>query len=106
MRLKPHYPGHYVSTLGFAYSLTGRNQEATSALKRALLHNPDFLAPHILLAIIFSESGRMEEARAEAAEILRINPGYSLEVMKETIPSKDEERLKTCLGALRKAGIG
>jgi adenylate cyclase len=106
MRLNPHYPTHYLSTLGFAYFRVGQYQEAISALKRALLHNPDLLAPHILLAIILGESGRMEEARAEAAEILRINPGYSLEVMKETIPSKDEERLEACLGALRKAGIG
>ena len=60
--------------------MTGRYEEAIAAYKRALTRNPNLLPAHLDLAVIYSELGREEEARAEAAEVLRINPKYSLEV--------------------------
>jgi hypothetical protein len=38
-------------------------------------------------------------------EILRISPDYSLDVMKERTPLKDQARLEKELDALRKAGL-
>jgi class 3 adenylate cyclase len=40
------------------------------------------------LAACYAELGRLEEARAEMAEALRLNPAYSLEAMKQTLPYK------------------
>jgi hypothetical protein len=45
------------------------------------------------------------EAWAEAAEVLRINPKFSLEVHKQRVPIKDPAVLECHLAALRKAGL-
>jgi len=39
------------------------------------------------------------------AEALRLNPAYSLEAMKQTLPYKDPADLERFLAALRKAGL-
>jgi len=89
MRLNPHYPPLYLSDLGLAYHLAGRHKEAIVALKRALSRNPDFLPPHFHLAVLYSELGREEEARAEAAEVLKASPNFSLEVARQSWPIED-----------------
>ena len=86
-------------------SLTGRYEEAIAALQRAISRNPDFLAPHLHLAVIYSELGREEEARAEAAEILRISPNFSLEGMRQRLAFKDPAEGERYLTALRKAEL-
>ena len=48
--------------------------------------------------------GREEEARAEVAEILRVNPNYSLKVIQDA-PWKDPTQLERWLNNLRKAGL-
>jgi adenylate cyclase len=105
MRLNPHFPVWYLYILGQAYTFTGRYEEAIDVLKRALIRNPDFLPTHMVLAFIYSETGRKDEARGEVAEILRISPHYSLEVLRETVPFKGQELLESVLEALSKAGL-
>jgi hypothetical protein len=56
-------------------------------------------------AAVYSELGREAEARAEAAEVLRINPKFPLEVHKQREPIKDPAVLERHLAALRKAGL-
>jgi tetratricopeptide (TPR) repeat protein len=104
-RLNPHYPPVYLFFLGEAYRSTGRYEEAIAAYKRALTRNPNILPAHLGLAICYAELGRLEEARAEAAEVLRLNPKYSLEVLRQLSPYKDQAVLERMLAALRKAGL-
>jgi adenylate cyclase len=105
MRLNPHYPPFYLYFLGEAYRSTGRNEEAIATLKRALTRNSNLLPAHLGLATIYSELGREEEARAQAAEVLKISPKYSLEVWRQRAPYKDPAVLERQLAALRKAGL-
>lgn len=105
MRLNPHYPVFYLYNLGHAYHHMGRHEEAIAAQKRALTRNPDFMPAHFQLASIFSELGREDEARAEVAEILRINPNFTLEGARQKVPHKDQALLERSLEALRKAGL-
>jgi hypothetical protein len=49
--------------------------------------------------------GREKEARTEAAEVLRINPKFSLESWKKRQILKDQSVTDTFCDALRKAGI-
>jgi adenylate cyclase len=105
LRLNPHSPPVYLFVLGHSYYLMGRYEEAIAAYKRALTHIPDLLPAHQFLATIYSELGREEEARAEAAEVLRLNPKYSLEGMRQRDPYKDPVVLERMLAALRKAGL-
>ncbi len=79
MRLNPHYPFSYLFYLGHAYYLLGRNDEAIVLMKRVVTRAPYFLPVHRHLAVLYQESGRQEEARAEVAAVLRIFPGASIE---------------------------
>jgi hypothetical protein len=48
--------------------------------------DPEFWPAHFHLAVSYSESGQEEAAQAEAAEVLRLSPNFSLEVMQQTLP--------------------
>jgi hypothetical protein len=65
----------------------------------------DEARPLQLLAAVYSELDRDAEARAESAEVLRINPSWSLEVWKQRTPYKDPATLERVFVALRKAGL-
>jgi tetratricopeptide (TPR) repeat protein len=64
-------------------------EEAISALKKAIQLAPDFLYAHLHLAATYSKMGREKEARAEVAEILRINPKFSLDLFAKTSRYKE-----------------
>lgn len=85
--------------------MAGRPEEAIAPLKQYLSHYPNVLGAHLTLAAVYSELGREAEARAEAAEVLRINPHFSLEVHQQRAPIKDPAALERHLAALRKAGL-
>jgi TolB-like protein/predicted Zn-dependent protease len=88
-----------------AYALAGRLEEAVALSQRQLQQFPNFLASHLQLADIYSQLGRETEAQAAAAEVLRINPQFSLEVHKQRMPLKDPATLERHIAALRKAGL-
>ena len=105
MRLNPHYPASYPMSLGLAHTHAGRYEEAIPILKRALTRNADHQTAHSMLAGIYMHLGREEEARAEAAEVLRINPTFTLARARQAWPMKDPQMLERSLAALRKAGL-
>jgi adenylate cyclase len=105
IRLDPGGTGTYYVAFGDALRDTGRYEEAVSAFKKALQSAPDDIIAHVLLTGTYSLMGREKEARAEAAEVLRINPKFSLENFAPTITFKDQARTDLILDALRKAGL-
>jgi tetratricopeptide (TPR) repeat protein len=88
-----------------AYALAGRLEEAVTLEQRLLKQFPHFLGSHLHLAAIYSELDQEAEARAKAAEVLRLNPQFSLEVHKQRVPIKDPAMLERHIAALRKAGL-
>ncbi len=66
----------------------GRYEEAIPILKRTCRSISQQPMGHIGLIVAYTELGRDEDARAEAAEIMRISPGFSL-VPPERDLSKD-----------------
>jgi adenylate cyclase len=105
LRRKPIVMDLHLGFIGAAYYLAGRPEEAVAPLKQFLTRYPNILGPHLTLAAVYSELGKEAEARAEAAEVLRINPNFSLEVHKQRAPIKDPAVLERTLAALRKAGL-
>ena len=103
MRLNPQEVVGSSMRLGAAYRLLGRYEEAIAACKRALAHNPNFIGARYLLAVTYSEAGQEEEARAEAAEILRLSPNLSLKGGRS--PYKDPAEAEREFAAARKAGL-
>jgi adenylate cyclase len=106
MRLNPQYPGAWhLFKIGHAAYLMGRYEEAIVALKRVLTREPEFWPAHFQLVVSYSEAGQEEAAQAEAAEVLRLSPKFSLEVMRQTLPYKDQAVLERALATLRNAGL-
>jgi adenylate cyclase len=104
--LSPLVTTDYFFNLGYAYYLTGRYEDAIAVLLKSILdRTPASLSAHLVLSAVYSELSREEEARAEAAEVLRLNPQFSLEVWKQRVPYKDPVVLERHLTALRKAGL-
>jgi len=92
--------------LGVALRNTGRFEEAVSAFKKAIQGSPNDIMSHLGLAATYSSMGREEEARAEAVEVLRINPKFSLDsYAKRLPPPRDQSRRDEYINALRKAGL-
>jgi len=97
-------PGLY-NNYGTALRNTGRFEEAVSAYRKALQRSPDNILAHIALAATYSMMGRGQEASAEAAEVLRLNPKFSVDNYARTLPYKDQSRIDQFIDALRKAGL-
>jgi adenylate cyclase len=105
LRLKSFIADEHFGGVGIAYAVAGRNEEARAPLQRYLSRYPNILPIHLMLAAVYSELGQAAEARAEAAEVLRLNPQFSLAVHRQRMPIKDQTVLERHLAALRKAGL-
>jgi adenylate cyclase len=107
IRLNPIGSSYAFSNLGVAYGVTGRIADSVSAYKQAILRSPDNLFAHLNLASIYIAMGREKEARAEAAEVLRINPKFSVDNYAKGMSSlfKDQSVIDRYIGSLRKAGL-
>ena len=102
IRLNPIPPNNYLFGLGMSYAYTGQYEEAIKWGKKAVLQKPNSFLAHLMLTAIYSFSGRDDEARLEAAEVLRISPKFSIEKFKKKAKTVDKERF---IDALRKAGL-
>jgi adenylate cyclase len=105
LRLRSLVADRHLSSVGTAYAVARRYEEARAVLQRYLSRYPNFLSAHLMLAVVYSELGQATEARAEAAEVLRLNPQFSLAVHRQRMPIKDPAVLERHLAALRKAGL-
>jgi TolB-like protein len=92
--------------MGIAYCQLGQYEEAVATLKKALqLYGADDLLAHIQLAGTYAMMGREKEAHAEAAEVLRIDPTFSVEYMARRMPFKDQKIIDHGVSTLHKAGL-
>jgi len=105
LRLKCLVADCHLDSVGAAYAVAGRYEEARAPLQRYLSRYPNRLHTHLMLAAVYSELGQEDEARTETAEVLRLNPKFSLAVHRQRMPIKDVAVLERHLAALRKAGL-
>jgi len=105
IRLNPKPPGWYLYNLAVAYKFIEKYEEAIYWGEKAVRQNPKDLIGHVILCTIYSSAGRMEEARREASEVLKINPKYSVSRAEKTNPLKNQAAKKRYFDALRKAGL-
>ena len=104
-RLNPRRPQVGCELEGGAYDFMGRYGEAVNVLK----HCDESSNPysHVALVFAYSELGRQQEARDEAAEVMRISPQFSLDQMQSRILGGNWQAPKAqhYLAVLRKAGL-
>ena len=105
IRLNPNPTANTLVIYGHALRMAGRFEEAVPVYKKAIQRAPDFIRAHIGLGATYSLMGREKEARAEATEVLRINPKFSLDLFKKASPYKDPLEIDKVINAMRKAGL-
>ena len=109
MRLSPlsqRHAGMCLWRLGRAYYANGQYEQAIPELKKAIEIRPHIYAIHLDLVATYIYFGREEEARATAAEVMRINPKFSLELWAKRIVVYNDQSLQDrFIGSLRKAGL-
>jgi adenylate cyclase len=105
IRLNPTPPNVYLYSLGISYALMGQHDEAITWCEKAVRREPNSPWPRLFLAAVDSLAGRDEEARKEAAEVLRINPKFSLEKFAQSVTYKNQADKERLIGAMRKAGL-
>jgi adenylate cyclase len=109
IRLSPRgFPMIY-HMLGFAYILASQFEEAVLTLKTALSQSPNLILSHIGLVSAYMAMGKEKEARAEVAEVKRINPMFALEHYAKALCSPWNYNYPSVINEhiarLRKAGL-
>jgi len=105
MRLSPIPPYLCLQILAHCYYLTGQYEEAIALQRRILQKEPNQLPTQVGLTAALIQAGKEDEARAEAAKVLRIDPNFSVESFARRFPAKDQKVIDDFISALRKAGL-
>jgi adenylate cyclase len=107
MRLDPYYPSSYLELLGSVYVQMGEYEEVVEAFKVLVVREPHRIVGHQGLAMAYIRLGRKEQARSEVAEVLRLFPEYSLEVVRKQaqLINMDPTVMENYIEALREAGL-
>jgi len=104
LRLNPKPPNNYYRHFAVVLRETGQYDEAASLLKKAIRQEPDDIFSHLVLTSVYSYAGRQKEARAAAAEVLRIKPTFRIEQLPQGT-HKDLAIVEHENEALRNAGL-
>ena len=105
MRLSPYYPDWYRWSLGRAYRLAERYDEAIPALTARLGSSPEALAPRVELVAAYSQMSRIDKARATALEVRQIDREFSARAWTQNPPYADPAVASKDLNALLRAGL-
>ena len=102
IRLNPIPPTFYLFGLGLSYSLAGQHEKGINWCEKAVRKDPDSYIARIFMTAVYSMAGRIEDARAEVPEVLRINPKFSLAKAEKRARYKYKDKI---FAALRKVGL-
>lgn len=105
IRLNPKPPNTYSRHYAAALRDIGRYDESIVQLKKAIEREPRDILSYVVLASTYNMAGREKEAREAAAEVLKINPRFSLEQFAKIHPYKDPATKDRYIDSLRKAGL-
>jgi len=105
MRLDPHYSGIVLHFLAQANFSLGNYEAAVEQLRRRIARTPGTDSSRMLLAACYGHLGRHEEARAMWAELMQVNPDFSLAQRERVLPYKDPRDFQRIAEGLAKAGL-
>ncbi|MBD9572222.1 adenylate/guanylate cyclase domain-containing protein [Ensifer sp. ENS08] len=101
LRLNPSRPDWYFWNIAAARYLSGQYTEALALLEKMA----DLGSAYRLLAATYAQLGRLEDARRAAAELLKLNPEFSIERYGSRAPYRDKALLARYVEGLRLAGL-
>ena len=105
IRLDPHYPDILLHFMAQANFSLGKYEIAAQQLRDRIARNPQTDASRMLLASCYGHLGRTEDARALWAELLKINPDFSLAQRARVLPYKIADDFERIREGLTKAGL-
>jgi adenylate cyclase len=105
IRLDPFQPSQTFNQMGHANYMLKRYGDAVHWLCECISRQPTLQWPHVTLACAYAQLGQPEEARAEAAEVLQLNPGFTIESSKRILVYKGPKDLEHHIDGMRKAGL-
>ena len=105
IRVNPYAKSTIFRGYGRALINAGRFEEAAAALKKAVQSAPEDKYIRLQLIRPYVKMGKDKEARAEAAEVLRIDPQFTLRAFAESTPSGSQAGMDDWINDLRKAGL-
>ena len=105
MRLCPVYPLWFLSILGQVLRVLERIDEAIGAYTEMIKRYPDSLEGQVGLAELLGRADRTVAAKAAAAEVIRINPDFSISEYVENLSYRDPAEVTRFEEGLRKAGL-
>ena len=102
--LSPHYPPVYLGTLGNAYRLAGRTEQAIATFKAYHARNPGFGLTD--LVIIYQQIGQADEARRTVEQLMAARPNFTIGGwLKTQFIRRDTAQVEADREALRAAGL-
>ena len=106
MRYDPFYSPSALGQLGLARQMLKEYSKGLPLLRELTFPVPDMRQGHVFLAANLAQLGQLDKAYAEAAEVLRIDPKYTIAgTQRRPALFKRPEHVEHFLDGLRKAGL-
>jgi Flp pilus assembly protein TadD len=90
--------------IAIAHFVAGRFEEAAAAANRAAQAHPRFSPPYWMRAAALARLGRMDEAKAVAQQLLKVQPQFTIASI-TAAPFANREILAALGDALRHVGL-
>jgi len=106
-RLSPRDPARIVWRMAYSWCafITGDYERAVQYSRQNIEENPSYPTPWRHLAASLGQLGRLDEARAAVAELLRLVPGTTVDHTVRRAPISHPGHLERFAEGLRKAGL-
>ena len=105
MQLDPLYPEIALHFLAEARFALDEFDLALTAIRRRIERNPESATAHALLASICGCLGRNEDGRSAWAQVLKIDPSFSIERRRRVLPFKNPADFERRVEGLRRLGL-
>jgi adenylate cyclase len=103
LRFDPNLDVEQLWILGTAYFLAGKMAEATRTMEQLAARDSTTAHNHIMLAAVYAESGRADDAARAVADVRKLDPFFKIGSFGSLFRNPDHQA--KIVSALRKAGL-
>jgi adenylate cyclase len=104
-RLDPHHASIVLHFVAQTYFSLGNYEAAVERLLERIARTPATDSSRMMLASCYGHLGRADDARAAWAELLKVNPDFSLAQRQRVLPYKNAADFQRIVEGLAKAGL-
>lgn len=101
----PNYPGWFAMVKIQAHYMLDQLAEAVLETENIIERAPDFYPGPVLLAALYVETDRLDDARDTGKKVLQMDPEFSIEIFVRSQGFKNIEHRKRLSHALTRAGL-